>query len=101
MSFKKFWKLSLYEWSVKVQRILNIQEKRKQDQDLLIELERNHMALLANIHRGKDQAPFTGKDFYRLSYDEVTEEIKITGEVMYQLMNDRFKNIPIRRRRNG
>ena len=101
MSSKKFWKLSLYEWSVWVQRIIALQNRRKQDQELLIELERNSMALFANAHRGKEQAPFSGKDFYKLSYDEVTEEIKTTGEMMYQLMTDRFKNIPLRRKRNG
>lgn len=58
------------------------------------------MALFANANRGKDQAPFSGKDFYKLSYDEVQEEIKITGQVMYDLMMDRFKNKPLRKR-NG
>jgi hypothetical protein len=100
MSSKKFWKLSLYEWSIWIQRILSLQEKRKQDQELLMELERNSMALFANAHRDQRQPPYSGKDFYRLSYDEVTEEVKITGEMMYKLMTDRFKNIPVRKR-NG
>lgn len=100
MEEEKFWGLDLYHWSIWLQRIVNLQNKRKQDQELLIELERNSMALLANIHRGKEQAPFSGKDFYKLSYDEVTEDIKITGEIMYQMMTDRFKNVPLRRK-NG
>jgi len=57
------------------------------------------MALFANAHRGKDAAPFSGRDFYKLSYDEVSEEIKITGEVMYTKLLERFKNIPIRKRK--
>jgi hypothetical protein len=81
-----------------VQRIVTLQDRRKQDQDLLIELERNSMALFANANRGKSQAPFSGKDFYKLSYDEVTEEVKLTGEKMFEVLNDRFKNIPIRKR---
>jgi hypothetical protein len=100
MSSKKFWKLDLYDWSLWVHRILNLQEKRKQDQELLIELERGSMALFANANRGKDQAVFERRDFYKLSYDEVQEEIKITGEIMYKMMMDRFKNIPLRKK-NG
>ena len=76
-----------------------LQNERKQYHELLIELERNSMALFANAHRGKDAAPFSGRDFYKLSYDEVSEEIKITGEVMYTKLLERFKNIPIRKRK--
>lgn len=101
MDEDKFWGLDLYHWTVWLQRIISLQDKRKQDQELLIELERNSMALHANIHRGREQAPFSGKDFYPLSYDEVTEEIKVTGEMMYKMMTDRFKNVPLRRRKNG
>jgi hypothetical protein len=99
MSSKKFWKLDLYDWSLCLARIDHLQQKRKQDHELLIELERNSMALFANAHRGKDQAAFTGKDFYPLSYDEVTEEVKVTGERMFEIMNNRFKNIPLRKRK--
>lgn len=56
------------------------------------------MALFANAHRGKEQAPFAGKDFYKLSYDEIVEETKaMTGEQMFVLLKDRFKNKPLRR----
>lgn len=58
------------------------------------------MALFANAHRDKNAAPFSGKDFYKLSYDEVTEEIKVTGEMMFEKLNERFKNIPLRKK-NG
>ncbi len=76
-----------------------LQDRRRQDQELLIELERNSMALLANINRDpKKSAPYTGKDFYTLSYDEVVEESKMTGEQMYDLLSERFKNKPIRKR---
>lgn len=98
MDEDKFWSLDLYHWSLWLQRILAMQNRRKQDQELLIELERNSMALFANAHRGKEQAPFNGQDFYKLSYDEVVEESKITGEDMFQMMSERFKNKPLRKR---
>jgi hypothetical protein len=98
MDEEKFWDLDLYHWSLWVQRIQVMQERRKQDQELSIELVRNFMALFANAHRGKEQAPFAGKDFYKLSYDEIVEETKtMTGEQMFGLLKDRFKNKPLRR----
>ncbi len=59
------------------------------------------MALIANVNRGKNTPPYHGKDFYKLSYDEVTEEIKTTGEAMFKTLTDRFKNIPIRKGNRG
>jgi hypothetical protein len=76
-------------------------ERRKQDIDLSIELERNTMALIANLTRGKNTPAYHGKDFYKLSYDEVSEEVKVTGEAMFKTLTDRFKNIPIRKGNRG
>lgn len=98
MSPKRFWKLSFYEWSIWVERIKIQHERRNQDRELLIELERNSMALLANINRGKNAEMFTGKDFYKLSYDEVVESSKATGEEMFKALQERFKDKPIRKR---
>lgn len=57
------------------------------------------MALLANINRDPRRSqPFTGKDFYTLSYDEVIEESKLNGEQMFKALNERFKNKPIKKR---
>lgn len=98
----KFWKLTLYEWTLCIARIKKQNEDRKRYEDLLIELERNHMAFLGNRTGGKEgKAPFLPTDFFKCSYDEINDEIKVTGELMYQLMTDRFKNIPLRRKRNG
>lgn len=60
------------------------------------------MALLGNVNRDPKQnpTPFKGSDFYKLSYDEITEDVKVTGEMMFERLNERFKNIPIRKR-NG
>lgn len=74
-------------------------DKRRQDRELQIELERGTMALIANITRGKNDPFYVGKDFYKLSYDEVSEEVKVTGEMIYPALVERFKNIPIRRKR--
>ena len=75
MSSKKFWDLNWYEWNLKVFRIMELQRKRKQDMELLIELERNSMALFANAHRDDKQRPepYIGSDFYKLTGDPVTD----------------------------
>jgi hypothetical protein len=57
------------------------------------------MALLANLHRTSNTAPYSGRDFYKLSYDEVVQESKVTGEDMYKILSERFKNKPIGRGR--
>lgn len=69
----------------------------------MIELERNSMALQANIHRDpKKQPMFTGKNFYRLSYEQVVEEAKkMTGQEAWPLMLERFKNKPLKGRNGG
>lgn len=60
------------------------------------------MALIANIHRDpRKSSPFSGADFYKLSYDEVVEYGSINGEEMFKLLSERFKNIPLGRGRNS
>lgn len=56
------------------------------------------MALLANCHRDplKQPTPYEGKDFIPMSYDEITNEIKVTGVMMFELLSERFKNKPLR-----
>ena len=98
MSSKKFWKLSFYDWSLWIQRIKTIHVRRKEDKELLIELERNSMALLANLNTGKSQAAYSGTDFYKLSYDQKSETSKATGEEMFKFLNEKFKDKPIRKR---
>ena len=78
--------------------------KRKQDRELLIELERNTMALHANMNRDAKQKPepFTGQDFYVLSYDEIKNAVeqveKLTAQQIHDKMIERFKNKPPRNR---
>lgn len=105
MSSKKFWKLEIYEWSLWLQRIVSLQSKRQQDHELLIELERNSMALLANLNRSANTAAYSGRDFYKLSYDEVVSEtdkvITANGEQMFKILSERFKNKPLRNGRGN
>jgi hypothetical protein len=85
-----------------MERIIVMHERRRQDRELLIDLERNSMALFANAHRDhKTTAPFTGHDFYPLSFDEVVEQSVTTGLEMFNAMSERFKNKPLKSRRNG
>lgn len=97
MEPEKFWLLEFYEWTLWIGRITHLQRVRQQEAELLIELERGSMSLLANIYRGKDSPVFKPTDFYKLSYDkEVVEEKGTTGQELMPVLMERFKNKPVK-----
>ena len=100
MKPKKFWLLEFYEWTLWIGRIAHLQRIRQQEAELLIELERGSMSLLANVYRGKNSPLFKPSDFYKLPYDrEVAEDVKgSTGEELMPILMERFKNKPVRNR---
>lgn len=50
------------------------------------------MALFANANRGKNQAPYTPQDFWRLSYDNnVVKERKMSLKEAKELLGSRIK----------
>ena len=100
MEPEKFWLLEFYEWTLWIGRISHLQRIRQQEAELLIELERGSMSLLANVYRGKNSPLFKPTDFYKLSYDSnVVEETKgLTGEELMPILMDRFKNKPVKKR---
>jgi hypothetical protein len=95
MSSKKFWKLSLYEWSIWLLRIKSQQERRRQDIELRVELERTHMELLAAAQGIKklDGNSFSKYDFFwTLSYDTIPDPvIKLSDEETMQKVKQRFR----------
>lgn len=84
----KFWRLSFYEWSLWVGRINHLVEERNNDRKLLIELERNSMALLANIHSTKK---YSGEDFYKLPTDIQPKTAGMSDKEVMELAKQRFK----------
>ena|SRR5688572_10474499 len=106
MKSEYFWGLTLYDWSIWIERILSLQRKRKEDHELLMELERNSNLLFAKANLKKENGEeFTAQDFYKLSYDEIKENSdkaeRITGKILMQQMLDRFKDKPLKDGRNG
>lgn len=103
MKSKDFWALSFYEWSIWVQRIKNLQDRRRQDGELLIELSRNWMAMYANSNRDpKKTAPYKPTDFYRLSYDTTPEKARKTDAEILEWGKARFaKAIERLKKKNG
>lgn len=95
----EFWRLTIYEWSLCVARINKLYRDEERHRNLLIELERNSMALLANCHRDpKKSRAYTGRDFYTLPGDpSESGGRKMTGEEAFPLMLERFKNKPLRK----
>jgi len=97
MKSKKFWKLSLYEWSIWLYKIGIAYKRSVEQQYFLIELERNTMALLANINSASNSPTIKGSDFYKLPYDsDVPEDTHVTGEMMLEVLNERFKDKPVK-----
>lgn len=101
MAPKKFWRLEFYEWTLWIGRITHLQRIRQQEAELLIELERGSMSLLANVYRGKDSPIFKPTDFYKLSYDKVELEESqqgTTGQELMPVLMERFKNKPVKKK---
>jgi hypothetical protein len=95
----EFWDLEFYEWSLWILRIKTVHDRRRQDSELLIELERNTMALHAQLHGNKH---LTGKAFYTLPYDDKNAtDRKMTGEEMFEMLKEQFNNKPLRKKGNG
>lgn len=91
----KFWTLSYYEWTLWLMRIKAISDKRRHDHELLIELERNSMAVMVNLWSKKK---VTGKDFYSLRADrEEQTPVQMTGAELMESLKERF-NKPIKKR---
>lgn len=88
MRSAEFWSLSFYEFGLWVGRINHLIDERNQDRKLLIELERNSMALLANIHSTKK---YTGKDFYTLPTDVQPKTLGMSDKEVMELAKQRFK----------
>jgi hypothetical protein len=93
-----FWSLSLWEWSLWIQRILNLQNQRKQDQELLIELQRNWEARYFNAKLKKNAEEFKPTDFYKLSWDPKEDDKTIKFESAEQMEAEMKKRV---RRRHG
>ena len=99
MDPEKFWLLEFYAWSLWIGRIKHLQRIRQQESELLIELERGSMALLANVNRGKDSPVYKPTDFYKLPYDKPSEDVAtLTGQDLMPILTERFKNKPIKKR---
>lgn len=93
----KFWRLTFYEWSLWVGRINHLVEERNNDRKLLIELERNSMALLANIHSTKK---YSGEDFYKLPTDVQPKNMGYSNAEVLELAKQRFKPL-LKKRKNA
>lgn len=84
----EFWKLSFYNLSLWAGRVINIIEQRNNDRKLLIDLERNSMALLANIHSTKKYRP---EDFWLLPTDVQPKVSGMSDEELMKHVKQRFK----------
>lgn len=94
MSPKKFWKLSFYEWSLWLNAIVRDQQKREQDQQLAVILQRDWMALYVNSNTSANAEKLSGTDFYPLPGDEVKKKTEFsTPEQLEQEMKRRVRKI--------
>jgi hypothetical protein len=71
MDPEKFWDLSWYEWGLYVLRLFEHTERQKAQQEFVMAMNGDLMAMLANINRDQKKHPgfFTRNDFYKLHLD--------------------------------
>lgn len=92
MSSKDFWALTWWDFNLWVYRILELQRKRKEDQELNIELTRSFMTLFANANRDSKThpEPFEKQEFFKLSYDEDKKESKPDIKKSLEILGGKF-----------
>lgn len=91
MTSKRFWKLTLYEWSICIIQITANQNKDKANKEFAIELWRTYMCYWAASKDGKEHSP---TEFARLSYDDnnaESDQEKISPEELQRKMEERSR----------
>lgn len=87
--------LSLYEWSLSIERYNVTVEQRKFDYERSWEQTRRIWVILANVYRDTklQPKPFTVQDLIKLSYDTVDDTLpkRMTPKEMKQLFGSKFK----------
>lgn len=68
MSTKEFYSCTWYDWSIWVERIHEMEDQRRVDRELLIEMVRSSLTQYYNWNRGSNP-PLSPQDFWPLSYD--------------------------------
>jgi hypothetical protein len=71
LSPETFWRLTWYEWGLYILRLYEESEKRNADHEILMALNGDLMALIANVNRDpkKRVNAFSRNDFYKLTFD--------------------------------
>jgi hypothetical protein len=74
-------------------KIIKDRELEHAEREFQMDLTRRFMALFANANRGKNQAPFTPQDFWRLSYDKdaVVEEKALSFKEAKALLGSKIR----------
>jgi hypothetical protein len=83
MSSRDFYSCTWYDWSLWTHKINRDQQKRTEDQELIIEMFRSSLCYYYNWNRGENNTVIDRQEFWKLSYDgprenntEPTEEEK-------------------------
>jgi hypothetical protein len=76
LSPEEFWNLTWYDWVMYMYRFYKENERRLSDQELVVSLNGDLMALIANVNRDdkKRPTPFSKHDFYKFSEDTQLKE---------------------------
>lgn len=94
---KRFWKLTLYEWSLCVLQITAKQNRDNANRELAIELWRT---FFSHWLTSKDGRPHDPTELARLSYDAApVEKQKVPADELQKAMEEKFKKRPTRRKR--
>lgn len=70
MTCEEFWRLTWWEWGLRVIRFAEDRRKRLEDHELLLAVTRIMIADFRNAHRRKGSAPLKAEDIFKLSFDK-------------------------------
>jgi hypothetical protein len=73
MGLTDFYNCTWYDWSLWLERIKELRERRLQDHELIQDMFRRSLSIYYNWNKGKSNPPVNPEDFWRLSYDKVTD----------------------------
>lgn len=89
MSCAEFWRLTWWEWGLRVIRYSKSQSDRREDHELILAVARIMIADFRNAHRKKGSAVLKSQDIFKLSFDK-EEEKKISIPLSPEEVEKRF-----------
>lgn len=89
MSCAEFWRLTWWEWGLRVIRYAKKEADKLADQELILMVSRIMIADFRNVHRKKGSAPLKAQDIFKLSFDK-EEQKKVSVPLSPEEVEKKF-----------